>query len=29
VHKADIVNHKLNWISLILDMIIYDSQTNC
>jgi len=25
VHKADIVNHKENWISLILDMIIYDN----
>jgi len=25
VHKANIVNHKENWVSLILDMIIYDN----
>jgi len=25
VHKADTVNHKEKWISLILDMIIYDN----
>jgi len=25
VHKADIANHKENWVSLILDVIIYDN----